>query len=59
MPISEHIRVWRFVCTSTPFDASTRITARSANEAPTAIFLVYSSWPGVSATIKLLLSVVK
>ena len=35
------------------------ITARSANEAPTAMFLVYSSCPGVSATIKLLLSVVK
>ena len=30
-----------------------------AKEAPTAMFLVYSSCPGVSATMKLLLSVVK
>ena len=53
------MRVWRRVCTSTPFVASTRITARSAKLAPTAMSRVYSSWPGVSAQMKLRLSVVK
>ena len=59
IPISAQILACRLVCTKTPCFASISITARSANDAPTAMFLVYSSCPGVSATIKLLLSVVK
>ena len=59
IPISAQILACLLVCTSTPCFASMRMTARSANDAPTAMFLVYSSWPGVSATMKLLLSVVK
>ena len=53
------IRVCRLVWARTPFEASIRMTARSAKLAPTAMFRVYSSCPGVSATMKLLFSVVK
>ena len=43
IPISAQILACLLVCTSTPCFASMRMTARSANDAPTAIFLVYSS----------------
>ena len=59
IPIKAQILAWRLVCTNTPWDASIKMTAKSAKDAPTAMFLVYSSCPGVSATIKLLFSVVK
>ena len=59
IPISTQILAWRLVCARMPWVASINMTARSANEAPTAMFLVYSSCPGVSATIKLRFSVVK
>ena len=39
--------------------ASIRITARSAVEAPVTMLRVYCSWPGVSATMNLRLSVEK
>ena len=39
--------------------ASTSTTARSAVEAPVAMLRVYSSWPGVSATMNLRRSVAK
>ncbi len=57
--MSAQMRVCLRVCGKSPFEASTRMTARSANDAPTAIFLVYSSCPGVSATMKLRFSVLK
>ena len=47
------------VCVRTPCSASIRMMATSAVDAPVAIFLVYSSCPGVSATIYFLLSVEK
>ena len=53
--IKECLRVW----VNTPCSASTRIIATSAVDAPVAILRVYSSWPGVSATIYFLLSVEK
>ena len=52
MPIIATMRVWRLVWVSTPLRASTRITARSAVEAPVAMLRVYCSCPGVSATMK-------
>ena len=48
-------RVW----TSTPLRASMRMTASSESEAPVAMLRVYCSWPGVSATMNLRLSVAK
>ena len=59
IPSREAIKEWRFDWGSTPFSASSRISARSAVDAPVAIFLVYCSWPGVSAIINLRFGVVK
>ena len=59
MPISETSSECRRVCVSTPLRASIRITATSAVEAPVTMLRVYCSWPGVSATMNLRLSVVK
>ena len=59
IPTIEQILACLLVCTSTPFVTSRSKIATSAKEAPTAIFRVYSSCPGVSATIKLRLFVVK
>ncbi len=41
--------VWRRVCSTTPWRASTRIRASSAVEAPVTMLRVYCTWPGVSA----------
>src|SRR5450432_1987639 len=49
----------RRVCRSKPLRASTRSTARSETEAPTAMLRVNCSWPGLSATMKLLCFVEK
>ena len=59
MPSSDTISAWRCVCASMPLRASTSSTARSAFEAPVAMLRVYCSWPGVSATMNLRLSVAK
>ena len=59
MPSSETMNECRFVCGSTPWRASTRMMARSAVEAPVAMFRVYCSWPGVSAMMNFRLSVEK
>ena len=45
------MKVWRRVWTVTPRRASTRTTAASEVEAPVAMFRVYCSWPGASATM--------
>ncbi len=42
----------RCVCSITPSRASTRITARSAVEAPVTMLRVYWTWPGASASWK-------
>src|SRR5438128_2141952 len=42
----------RRVCSTTPFRASTRITARSAVDAPVTMLRVYCTWPGASASWK-------
>ena len=51
MPHSVQMRPCRRVCSSTPSRASTRITAALQLEAAVAIFRVYSSCPGLSATM--------
>jgi len=43
---------WRRVCLRRPLRASTKSTATSQFDAPVAMFRVYCSWPGVSATMK-------
>ncbi len=53
MPSSEAMKAWRRVCGSTPFEASSRMTASSQPEAPVAMLRVYCSWPGVSAMMNL------
>ena len=45
------MKLWRRVWGATPRRASTRMTAASAVEAPVAMFRVYCSWPGASATM--------
>ena len=52
MPSSEAMNAWRRDCASTPLDTSTRITARSAVDAPVTMLRVYCTWPGVSAMMK-------
>ena len=59
IPMRAHILLCRIVWGSMPLVASRSTIARSAKDAPTAMFRVYSSWPGVSATMKLLAFVVK
>src|SRR3954454_6338447 len=49
MPSSEAMNAWRFVCSTTPWRASTRTMARSAVDAPVTMLRVYCTWPGVSA----------
>ena len=46
---SDAIYACRRVCSETPLRASTRITDRSAVEAPVTMLRVYCSCPGVSA----------
>ena len=41
------------LCQNALSRVDTRITARSAVEAPVTMFRVYCSWPGVSATMNL------
>ena len=53
------MKLCRFVCGRTPWRASTRMMARSAVEAPVAMFRVYCSWPGVSAMMNFRRSVEK
>jgi hypothetical protein len=53
------MKLWRRVCGSTPRRASTRITARSAVEAPVAMLRVYCSCPGVSAMMNFRFGVAK
>ena len=48
---SETITEWRNVCVRIPLRASTRMIATSELDAPVAIFRVYCSWPGASATM--------
>ena len=59
MPSSDTMVAWRRVCGSTPFSASTTITASSQVDAPVAMLRVYCSCPGVSATMNLRFSVEK
>ena len=59
MPSKLAINEWRLLCVKTPFLASIKITATSAVLAAVAIFLVYCSWPGVSAMMYFFLSVLK
>jgi hypothetical protein len=59
IPSSETIKLCRFVCTKTPWRASIRMMARSAVDAPVAMFRVYCSCPGVSAMMNFRLSVEK
>jgi hypothetical protein len=49
MPSNEEMNAWRLDCSSRPLRASTRMTARSAVEAPVTMLRVYCTWPGVSA----------
>ena len=51
-PSNARIWLWRRVCVITPLRASINTTARSAADAPVAMFRVYWAWPGVSATTK-------
>ena len=53
MRSSEAMNACRRDCSSTPLRASTRISARSAVEAPVTMLRVYCSWPGVSAMMNL------
>ena len=59
MPSSEEMKAWRLDCSSSPLRASTRITARSAVEAPVTMLRVYCTWPGVSAMMNVRLAVAK
>ena len=52
MPSSALMNAWRFDCSSTPLRASSRITARSAVEAPVTMLRVYCWCPGQSAMMK-------
>ncbi|MNM95625.1 hypothetical protein D3C81_1080770 [compost metagenome] len=45
------MKEWRFVCSITPFLASTKMIIRSELEAPVTMFLVYWICPGASAII--------
>ena len=53
------MKLCRRVWVSTPLRASMRTMASSALDAPVAMLRVYCSWPGVSATMNLRLSVEK
>tara|TARA_R100000365_G_scaffold795_1_gene2749 strand:- start:611 stop:901 length:291 start_codon:yes stop_codon:yes gene_type:complete len=53
------MKLWRRVWVNRPLRASTKSSARSALDAPVAMFRVYCSWPGVSATMNLRFSVEK
>ena len=53
MRSSEAMKAWRRDCSSTPLRASTRISARSAVDAPVTMLRVYCSCPGVSAMMNL------
>ena len=59
MPSSDARKAWRRDCSSTPLRASTRISARSAVDAPVTMLRVYWMWPGVSAMMNLRLGVAK
>ena len=59
MPSSEAMNAWRLDCSTTPLRASTRITARSAVEAPVTMLRVYCTWPGVSARMNVRRAVAK
>ena len=50
---SDAMNACRRDCSSTPLRASTRISARSAVEAPVTMLRVYCSCPGVSAMMNL------
>ena len=47
------MQAWRRVCSRRPDDASTTTSARSAVDAPVAMFRVYWTWPGQSAMTNL------
>ena len=47
------MQTWRRVCSRRPSGASTTTRARSAVEAPVAMFRVYCTWPGQSAMTNL------
>ena len=51
-PSSETSRLWRRVCSTTPWRASTSTIARSAVDAPVIMLRVYWMWPGQSAMMK-------
>ena len=59
MPSSVARKAWRRDCSSTPLRASTRISARSAVDAPVTMLRVYWMWPGVSAMMNLRFGVAK
>ena len=56
-PSSAAMQAWRRVCSFSPEVASTTTRARSAVEAPVAMFRVYCTWPGQSAITNLRLGV--
>ena len=53
------MKVWRLVCSITPFRASIRMMARLAVEAPVTMLRVYWICPGVSAMMNLRFGVAK
>ena len=59
IPSSALMNAWRLDCSSTPLRASSRITARSAVEAPVTMLRVYCWWPGQSAMMNRRLAVAK
>ena len=59
IPSSDEMYAWRLDCSSTPLRASTRITARSAVDAPVTMLRVYCTWPGVSAMMNVRRAVAK
>ena len=59
IPSKSQMIEWRLVCSTKPFRASIKRTAKVAVEAPLIIFLVNSICPGVSATMNFLFSVSK
>jgi Tfp pilus assembly protein PilX len=58
-PSSDARNACRRDCSSMPLRASTRMSARSAVDAPVTMLRVYWMWPGVSAMMNLRLGVAK